>query len=185
MDDREIVELYWQRSDRAIAETAARYSAYCHTIAENILHDPGDAEECVNDTWLRAWNSMPDQRPERLRPYLGRLTRWLSLERRRKDGRLKRGGGDYVLALEELDNCLASSDSTERQIETKELAAAIDRFLAALAAEERRVFLARYWFACPIRTIAERRGFSEAKVKTMLHRTRRKLRQHLQKEGYL
>ena len=103
MDDPAIVELYWQRSDRAIPETAAKYGVYCRSIACNILQNPEDAEECLNDTWLRAWNAMPDQRPAQLKPFLGRLTRWVSLDRRRREGRERRGGGDFDLALEELE----------------------------------------------------------------------------------
>lgn len=185
MDDPQIVELYWQRSDRAIPETAVKYGAYCQSIAYNILHSREDAEECVNDTWLRAWNSMPEQRPDELKLYLGRLTSWLSLDRRRRAQRGKRGGGEYELALEELEDCLAAPDDAERQVERAELTAAIDRFLAALGPDERTVFLARYWFGCPIAVIAEKHGFTQSKVKTMLHRTRRKLRDSLRKEELL
>lgn len=185
MDDPQIVELYWQRSERAIPETAAKYGAYCQRIACNILSSPEDAEECVNDTWLRAWNSMPDQRPARLGGYLGRLTRWLCLDRRRRDGRDKRGGGEYELALEELDGCLAAPGDAETQFEQAELTAAINRFLAALRPEERTVFLARYYFGYAIPDIAARHGFGQSKVKTMLHRTRKKLQTHLREEGYL
>jgi RNA polymerase sigma factor, sigma-70 family len=185
MDDSQIVELYWQRSDRAIPETAAKYGAYCRRIACNILQSPEDAEECVNDVWLRAWNAMPEQRPARLDAFLGRLTRWLSLDRRRREGRGRRGGGEYTLALEELDGCLAVPESVESRVETAELSAAIDRFLAGLAPDERTVFLARYYFGCPIRLIAEKHGFGESKVKTMLHRTRKKLQNALREEGYL
>lgn len=184
MDDAQIVELYWQRSERAIPETAAKYGALCRSIAGNLLRCPEDAEECVNDTWLRAWNSMPEQRPAQLRPYLARLTRWLCLDRLRRRGR-DTCGGEYALALEELDDCLAAPGSVEAQIERRELTAAIDRFLAALGPDERTVFLARYFFGCSIRTVAEKHGFGESRVKTMLHRTRKKLRVFLREEGYL
>ena len=185
MDDSEIVELFWQRSERAIPESAAKYGAYCQTVARNLLGSDEDAEECVNDTWLRAWNSMPDQRPAQLKLYLGRLTRWLSLDRLRVQRREKRGGGEYALALEELDGCLAGLDSAESALEQKELNGAINRFLATLRPEERTVFLARYWFACPVGIIARKHGFSESKVKTMLHRTRKKLHTYLREEEYL
>lgn len=185
MDDPAIVELYWQRSDRAIPETAAKYGAYCRSIACNILQNPEDAEECLNDTWLRAWNAMPDQRPAQLKPFLGRLTRWVSLDRRRHEGRERRGSGDFDLALEELDGCLAGPDTAETALETAELTAAINRFLASLRPDERTVFLARYYFGYPLRTVAQRHGFGLSKVKTMLHRTRKKLQSQLRKEGYL
>ena len=185
MDDEQIVALYWQRSDRAIPETAAKYGAYCRTIAQNILSSAEDAEECVNDTWLRAWNSMPDQRPTGLRLYLGRLTRWLSLERLRKERRDKRGGGEASIALEELSECLAAPGDLQQQVELRELTGAVNRFLGTLSPAERTVFLARDWYACPIHTIAVKHGFGESKVKTMLHRTRKKLQKHLREEGYL
>ena len=185
MEDGQIVDLYWQRSDLAISETNRKYGRYCHSIAYHICGLDEDAEECVNDTWLRAWNAMPDQRPAQLKPFLGRLTRWVSLDRRRREGRERRGGGDFDLALEELDGCLAGPDTAETALETAELTAAINRFLASLRPDERTVFLARYYFGYPLQTVAERHGFGLSKVKTMLHRTRKKLRSQLRKEGYL
>ncbi len=185
MDDPQIVELYWQRSERAIPETAAKYGAYCQRIACNILSSPEDAEECVNDTWLRAWNTMPDQRPSRLGGYLGRLTRWLCLDRRRRDGRGKRGGGEYDLALEELDGCLAAPGNAETALEQAELTASVNRFLAGLRTEERTMFLARYYFGCPVAEIADRHSCGQSRVKTALYRTRKKLQTHLREEGYL
>jgi len=171
MDDEKIVDLYWQRSEDAIPETARKYGSYCRIIAYNILSDFQDADECVNDTWLGAWNSMPQNRPNRLAPYLGKLTRWLSLARLRDKSCLKRGCGETNIALEELSECLDSGESPEKQVEQKELTEAIHNFLTGLDDEQRNVFLARYWFMTPIKEIAEKFNFSQSKVKSMLMRT--------------
>ena len=183
MEDREIVELYWQRSEEAIPATAARYGAYCRTIANNILANDEDAEECVNDTWLGAWNSMPDNRPTLLSAYLGKLTRWLSLSRLRERGRLKRGGGETSLALDELAEVIAGGEDPERELEIRELNAAVRGFLKGLDETERELFLSRYWYLLPVKEIAQRFGFSPNKVSTRLHRTRRKLQNYLKEEG--
>ena len=183
MEDAKIVELYWQRSEDALPRTIEKYGAYCRAVAVNILENREDAEECVNDTWLGAWNSMPQNRPQHLAPYLARLTRWLSLNRLDERRRLRRGGGEAALALEELSEVLDSRSDTEKTLEQKELCRAIDRFLGTLKTEPRRVFLARYWYMLPVGAIAARLGFSESKVKSMLLRTRRALLKALKEEG--
>ncbi len=183
MEDRQIVELYWQRAEEAIPATAAKYGAYCRTIANNILANEEDAEECVNDTWLKAWNSMPDNRPTLLGAYLGKLTRWLSLSRLRERGRLKRGGGETSLALDELAEVVSDGSDIQRELEIRELNAAVRVFLKSLEETEREVFLSRYWFLLPVKEIAARFGFSPNKVSTLLHRTRRKLQSYLKEEG--
>ena len=183
MEDSTIVDLYWQRSERAIPETESKYGGYCHTVAMRILNNREDAEECVNDTWLGAWNSMPENRPSYLAPYLAKLTRWLSLTKVKAQNRLKRGGSEVTLSLEELDSELGAGTDLARQIELKELSEYLDEFLTGLQVEERKVFLARYWYAASIREISEKSRFSESKVKTMLLRTRRKLKKALEAEG--
>ena len=183
MDDARIVELYWLRSEQAISETEAKYGNYCRTISRNILADSADAEECVNDTYLKAWNSMPSNRPARLAPYLGRLTRWLSLNRLRDQDCLKRGKGELPLVLDELAETLDSGFDTERELEIRELNREIRRLLSGLEKEERDIFLSRYWYVASIAEIAERSGFTESKVKSMLHRTRKKLLKQLKEEG--
>ena len=183
MDDARIVELYWLRSEQAISETEAKYGNYCRTISRNILADSADAEECVNDTYLKAWNSMPSNRPARLAPYLGRLTRWLSLNRLRDQDCLKRGKGELPLVLDELAETLDSGFDTERELEIRELNREIRRLLSGLEKEERDIFLSRYWYVASIAEIAERSGFTESKVKSMLHRTRKKLLRQLKEEG--
>ena len=184
MTDEQIVALYWQRSERAIPETESRYGAYCRAIAHNILGSPEDAEECVNDTWLGAWNAMPEQRPAHLAPFLGRMTRWISLDRRRRQTRPKRFAG-ADLAIEELSECLPSDFDTQRLAENRELRRALDRFLGELKEDERSVFLARYWLCASVSQIAGRHGYSESKVKSMLHRTRLKLKKRLGEEGFV
>ena len=183
MEDRDIVELFWQRSEDAIPETQRKYGSYCRTIAYNILENDEDAEECVNDTWLKAWNSMPDHRPSRLAPYLAKLTRWLSLSLLREHGRLKRGGGETALALDELSEVLSDGKDAQHALEVKELNEAVRTFLDNLSSNERDVFLSRYWFLLSVKEIAARFGFSPNKVSTMLHRTRRKLQTYLKEEG--
>ena len=183
MEDRKIVDLYWQRDENAIPETAAKFGGYCRTIAYNILSDAEDAEECLNDTWLRAWNTMPTNRPSRLAPYLGKLSRWISLTRLREKTSLKRGGGETELVLDELAEAVDSGADVEKAVELKELNAALRRFLKSLGETERQVFLARYWFIASIAEIAEKFGFSESKVTSMLHRTRKKLLAYLKEEG--
>lgn len=183
MEDERIVDLYWARSESAIAETTVKYGGYCYTIAYNILYDREDADESVNDTWLRAWNSMPPHRPAILATFLGKITRRLSLNRWRDRNALKRGGGEMPLVLEELENCIPSGSSVEQELEMKELTRLIDNFLDELSETERNVFVRRYWNLDPIKQISDAFGFSESKTKTMLWRTREKLAVRLAKEG--
>lgn len=184
MDDQEIVELYFSRSETAIAQTASKYGGYCYSIAYNILTNQEDAEESVNDTYLAAWNAMPPRRPSILATFLGKITRHLSIDRWRSRSAYKRGGGEMVLALEELGEC-AGGQTAEQAYARKELARQINRFLAALPETECSVFLCRYWYLDSIADIAEHFGFSQSKVASMLHRTRGKLREQLEKEGLL
>lgn len=185
MEDSKIVSLYWARSEAAISETSSKYGRYCFSIAHNILTDAQDADECVNDTYLAAWNSMPPHRPSILSTFLGKLTRRISIDRFRIRGAAKRGGGEMTLVLDELDECLPSRDDTERTVELRELTRAIDGFLSALQETERTVFVCRYWFLVSVEEISERFGFSRSKTKTMLYRTRGKLREYLTKEGLI
>ena len=185
MDDELIVKLYWERSEKAIAETDLKYGSYCTRIAYNILQSKEDAEESVNDTYMDAWNSMPPHRPSILATFLGKITRRIAIDRWRAMNRIKRGGGEVTLALDELEECIAGSQNVEKEIEGKELAQAINRFLDGLPIPERRVFLSRYFFLDSTQEIAERYRFSQSKVISMLYRMRMKLRRQLEKEGYL
>ena len=185
MEDETIIELFWNRSESAISETAQKYGNYCYSIAYNILTNSEDAEESVSDTYMAAWKAMPPRRPSILASFLGKITRHLSIDRWRSRNRYKRGGGEIVLALEELEDCIADSQTVEMALERKQLAVVFNRFLDSLPETERRVFLCRYWYLDPIADIAGYYGFSVSKVTSMLHRTRKKLRTTLEKEGLL
>lgn len=185
MEDRQIIELYFERNPDAVDRSAEKYGGYCARIARNILNNEQDAEECVNDAWLSAWNSIPPRRPEHLGAYLGKLTRSRAIDRWRAQHREKRGGSTADLALDELSEVLPSGDSPEGELLRKELARTVNGFLAALPETERSVFLCRYWYFEEISQICERFGFSRSKVHSMLHRTRNKLKQFLQKEELL
>ena len=183
MGDEQILALYFARNEDAIRETAVKYGSYCLAIAHGILGDDGDSEECVNDTYLRAWKMIPPWRPARLSTFLGKITRNLALDRWRSRTADRRGGGQMMLALEELETCLPSCDSTEHVVDDLTLTAALERFLAQLSVETRRIFLRRYWYMSPISTIAAELGLSESKVKMVLLRARKKLKHDLEKEG--
>ncbi len=185
MDDQHIIELYWARDEEAIRYTADRYGQYCYAIAYHILSVREDSEECVNDTYLDAWNSMPPHRPNVLSAFLGKITRRIAIDRWREGRAQKRGGGEMALALDELSECVASHSDVTREVETLEVAAGVQRFLNTLPDTERRIFVRRYWHMEPIASLAERFGYGQSRVKSMLHRTRAKLRRYLDEEGLL
>lgn len=185
MEDGQIIELYWQRDPSAITASEQKYGAYCLSVARNILHDTQDCEECVNDTWFRAWNAMPPQRPTKLRMFLARITRNLAFNRFRARGTQKRGGEVILLVLDELAECLAGERDVAEEYEAKELSESIRRFVAALPEREGNLFIRRYFFAEPISQIAERYGLTEGNVMVILSRTRKKLKEHLREEGFL
>ena len=182
MDDKNIIDLYFDRNEDAIAQTDKKYGRYCYRIAYNILTNKEDAEESVNDTYLTAWREIPPQCPAVLATFLGKLTRNISIDRWRKRSAYKRGGGELTLALEELEDCVAGMQNVEMEYERKEIVKAYVKFLDRLPITERRVFLCRYWYVEPIETIANKYGFSQSKVKTMLYRTRVKLRRFFAEE---
>ncbi len=184
MEDEQIVDLYWARDERAVAESQAKYGGWCLAVARNILSDGADAEECVNDTWLGAWNAMPEDRPARLGAYLAAITRRTALNRWKAARTQKRGGGETPQVLEELAECVPGGESAEAALEAKELGRAVAAFVRTLPGTERRVFLCRYWYLDSVMDIAETFGFSQSKVKSMLARTRKKLLAYLRKEGF-
>ncbi len=185
MDDTKIIDLYWARSESAIEETSKKYGSYCHSIAFRILHDDRDSEECVNDTWLGAWNAMPPKRPAVLSTFLGRITRNLALDRWKRYRTKKRGGGEMTVALEELQECVPAPGGVEAALDDMALTEQIDRFLGTLSAKKRKIFVQRYWYLCSIREIANNCGVSAGKVKVTLFRARQALREALQKEGVM
>lgn len=184
MDDKAIINLYWERSEHAIAETSAKYGGYCFSIAYNILSNREDSEESVNDTYLAAWNTVPPRYPKILATFLGKMTRYISLDRWKNRSAAKRGGGEVPLVLDELEDCISGEESAEQAYLRKEMVSCVNRFIDALPEMERKVFLCRYWYMDSVANIAERFQYSQSKVTSMLHRTREKLRKHLEKEGF-
>ena len=183
MDDSKIIDLYWARSQHAIEESDRKYGSYCRAIARNILPAAEDAEECVNDTWLRAWNAMPPQRPTALQAFFGKLTRNLSLDRWRREHAAKRGGSQVQLALDELEDCLAARERVEDALEAGHTARVISDFLRTLPATDRQLFVRRYWYLDGIQTLARRFAMPQSQVKSRLFRIRQRLRIILEKEG--
>ena len=182
MQDDAIVELYWERDERAIQHTDEKYHIYCQTIADRILQSEHDAEECVNDTWLRAWNTIPPQKPSSLRLFLGRITRNLSLDRYRRLHADKRGGGEMPILLEELGECASGDDTVYEEVQRREMAERLHSFLTELPLRDRTVFLKRYFYAMAVTDIAGQLGTSENNVSKILSRTREKLKTFLGEE---
>ena len=182
MEDLQIIALYWARDEQALAETEEKYGPYCRTVAWNILRNRQDTEECVSDTWFRAWNAMPPQRPRILSAFLGKITRNQALKRYEAMQTQKRGGGQIPLALHELADCL--SDGPELQVEAAELSCLLDRFVRTLQQKDCCIFLRRYWYLDSVEEIARRYRIAAGTVKSSLCRSRNKLRDYLEKEGY-
>ena len=185
MDDRQIINLYYAREEAAISETADKYGKYCHSIAYRILQDEQDSEECVNDTYLRAWKAIPPNYPEKLSVFLGKITRNLALNRFAYYTREKRGCGKMELVLEELQGCMPALQSTEQVIEEKLLVERLNQFLYDLPKEKRILFVKRYWYLQSIQEIAKELNMSESKVKMTLLRIRNKLKKVLEREGFV
>lgn len=185
MEDLEIVELYWQRNEEAIKETSKKYGNYCYTIANNILYNNEDAQECVNDTYLGAWNAIPPHHPNVLSTFLGKITRRLSLNKWREKNAIKRGNGEAALSFDELEECIPSNSSIKEELALKELSEAINIFLETLKVDERKVFVCRYFYFDSIDEIAFRFSFTPSKVKMMLKRTRDRLKDYLIGKGVL
>ena len=185
MDDSRIVELFRARDEAAIAESKSKYGGYCRSIAMNILGSAEDADEAVGDALFAAWNAIPPHAPAMLSTFLGKLTRRAALKKVREASAQKRGGGQLALALEELGECVPGSGGADEAVEAAELGRAVNAFLAALPAEERGIFLCRYWYLDSVADIASRFRCGQSRVKMTLKRTRDRLRKHLEKEGHL
>ena len=181
MEDSVIVSLYWDRDEQALRETANKYGSYCHTIAYNVVRNRQDAEECVNDTYVQAWNAMPPQKPTVLRAFLGKITRNLAINRYRAAHSKRRGGGQLPAVLEELEDCF--SDGPEAALEEAELSRLLDRFLRQLPQKDCIVFVRRYWYMDSLAEIAGRCHMALGSVKSSLHRSRNKLKDFLEQEG--
>jgi RNA polymerase sigma-70 factor (ECF subfamily) len=183
--DEYLLDLYFKRDERAVAETQRDYRSFCMELALRILgrHNREDAEECVNDTWLRAWNAIPPQRPAVLQAFFGKLTRNLCLDRWRRDHAEKRGGSRTELALEELEDCLSARERVEDALDAEHTAGLISQFVRTLPRQDRLLFVRRYWYLDDIKTLARSFGMGQSQVKSRLHRIRLRLKTHLEKEG--
>lgn len=184
MEDAKILDLYWQRNENAIAETDKKYGAYCHTISYNILQIHEDAEECVNDTYQHAWESIPPECPGKFKTWLGVVVRNITIDLCRKNHAQKRYD-EYNILLSELDECVPSGESVEQIADAKSLADCINRWLTVLSPEDRKVFLRRYWYGEAVRTIAKSKGLSANAMTQKLFRMRNSLKRHLEKEGIM
>ena len=185
MEDMQIIELYFARNQDAVKETEKEYGAYCFSIADNILHNQQDAEECVSDTWLRAWHSIPPNRPARLKLFLGKITRNLAFDKYRQKTADKRGGGDFEAVLDELGECVAGSDDVEQAFDAKALRQSLNQFLRALRPRDRQMFLKRYFYAQSVKEIAKEYQLTANHCTVILKRIRKKLQVYLEQEGYL
>lgn len=183
MDDREIIALYFRRAESAIDETAKKYGKYCFSISNNILRNRQDAEESVNDTYIRTWNSIPPNKPNCLSAYLAKIVRNISLNRIKAQNAQKRGSGEYELAYEELTGIISSPQSVDDIIDEIFLRDLINRWLETLSPEQRMVFVGRYWYFDSISTISSKMNFSVSKTKMLLLRLRNELREYLESEG--
>lgn len=183
MDDEAILTLYFARNQEAIQETERKYGAYCRRISQQILGSREDAEECVNDTWLQAWNKIPPQRPQSFQAFLGCIARNLSLDRWDRRQAKKRGGGQTKVLLSELEACLPSPDVLERRLEEQELGRILSRWLFQQPEKNRVAFVRRYWYADSLAETAARIGCTTGAAKSLLHRMRHNLRNYLVKEG--
>lgn len=184
MNDQAIVQKYWDRNEDAISDSKKQYEDYCLYIANNVLHDRQDAEECLNDALLAAWKSIPPQKPENLKTYLGKLIHEIAIDRWRKNNRQKRIRSELVQSLDEIEEIVSGQDF-DAEIEEAELSREISRYLYSISETKRNVFIRRYWYYDSIESICARYGFGKSKVLVMFKRTRDDLAQHLKKEGYI
>lgn len=184
MDDNGIIQLYWSRDEQAISATSEKYGRYCKFIAKNILNNDEDAEECVNDTYLSAWNSMPTHWPEQLSTFLGKITRNLSFNKYKHNHAKKRGGSEITLVLDELADCVSDRDDIEQIIDRQELAKAINTFVRSLSPKKRNIFVQRYWYADSVLKIATDYGMLQSTVSKTLERTRKQLKAYLIERGF-
>lgn len=184
MEDKEIIQLYFDRNEQALAETERKYGGYCYTLAYSILKNKEDAEETVSDTWLRVWNAIPPQRPGVLKLFVAKITRNLAFNTYRQQTAQKRGGGEMELVLEELDGCIPAPGGVQDHLDARELSGAIQSFLSLQSKRDRGIFVSRYFHVEECAAIAGRFGLTEGNVYRILSRMRKKLKDHLIREGY-
>ncbi len=184
MDDQQIIQLYWDRNEQAIPVTSAKYGGYCASIANNILGNHEDTEECVNDALLNVWNSIPPHKPNNLATFLGKITRNLALNRYKQNTAQKRGGCQLPIVLDELSDCVSGKDDVEQEIDRRELLRTINSFLSTLPADKRSIFICRYWYFDGVSEIGARFRMTENHVSVTLNRLRQKLRRYLSERGF-
>lgn len=184
MEDQEIVGLYWQRNEEAIRETERKYGRYCFEIAYHVLYEKESVKECLQDTWIAAWDSIPPHRPENLRTYLGKIVRNLAINTYEKMNAQKRRGAETELALDELSEVIGKPSDVEEYVKEEMLKDSINRFLRRCEKETRIFFIQRYWYMMSVEEIAKENKVTVSKVKMNLSRTRERLRDHLREEGY-
>ena len=185
MTDERIIELFWQRNENAINEVSAKYGSYCSVVCGNILENLQDKEECLNDTWLRAWNSIPPQRPKNLKMFLAKISRNLAIDRYKRQTAVKRGKGETEVILEELAECISHKDNVEDEVLSKEIGIAINEFLRTLPERDRNIFIRRYFYADSAEKIAKRYALTANNIMVILTRTRMKLKNYLMKGDLL
>ena len=185
MEDTDIIKLYFDRDQNALEETRKKYGGYCLSLADRILENYQDSEECVNDILLAAWNSIPPNRPKVFRMYLAKLTRNRAMNRLKAENALKRGNGEKEMVYEELSEFISDGRSIEDELVAKELGQAINSFVADLPEREGDIFMRRYFFIEPVKDIAEGYGMTAGNVSVTLNRTRKKLKEYLKNNGYL
>lgn len=183
MDDKTIIQHYWDRNECAISETDEKYGAFCCSIAENILENKEDAKECVNDTYLKTWNSLPPHWPKIFPAFIGRIVRNLAFNRYNSERTLKRGGGQISIALDELDECIPDKCS-DFVCDKSELSEVIDSFLDTLSKKNRQIFVLRYWYTENISYISRIMNMTENNVSVVLNRLRKKLHKYLSERGF-
>ena len=185
MEDEKIIALYWERDESAITETRGKYGRYLMKIAWNVLHSREDSEESLNDTCLRAWNSMPPHRPPVLSAYLGKITREVSIDMYRRSHAQKRVPSEYAVSLSELEECVSGGRTPEEETDLRELGEAVSGFLRMLSPAARNLFVMRYFYSDSLKDAAAYCGMTESGAKSLLHRTRLKLADYLREEGYV
>ena len=183
LDDKTIIQHYWDRNECAISETDEKYGAFCCSIAENILENKEDAKECVNDTYLKTWNSLPPHWPKIFPAFIGRIVRNLAFNRYNSERTLKRGGGQISIALDELDECIPDKCS-DFVCDESELSEVIDSFLDTLSKKNRQIFVLRYWYTENISYISRIMNMTENNVSVVLNRLRKKLHKYLSERGF-
>ncbi|MBQ3045104.1 MAG: sigma-70 family RNA polymerase sigma factor [Clostridia bacterium] len=183
MDDTSIIKLYWERDENAVRETAAKYGKLCIKLSENILNNKSDAEECVNDSYLTVWNRIPDERPDYFSAFLCRIVKNLSLKRLEHNTAQKRNP-EMLVSLDELQECLPSDNLPEKSFDARLLGKSISDFLRKQKEVDRCIFIRRYWYSDSVKAIAEDLGVKEDRISVTLFRMRKKLKIHLEKEGF-